>query len=176
MKNQYPGKTYRDYVEFPNEYVAALQKLDEHFFAEAHKEPLLLLLPILDIHAAFLYEGLNDADACFRAGRTNTQEKLDLIKEAWDSLRMMKHDGMGPLHCIQSYAHANNKCEFQGSDEHKHLVNRFNCIEKQISRTEELARDYLQHHVGRFSLEESRSTIKQAIVAFEETRRTKLSK
>lgn len=175
--NDNPVNPNRRHVKFNREYLDALHKCDEHFFAQVLKEPLLLFLPILDIHATFLYGLLNDAATYFLAGRGNSHEKLELIEKAWDSLRMMKHDGMGPIQCIRSYArNNNNKCDFLKSEEYKNLAERFSCIEAQISSTETLARDYIQHYIGRLSLEESRASIKQAIVALEESRWTKLSK
>ncbi|KAI0845573.1 hypothetical protein F5Y00DRAFT_272768 [Daldinia vernicosa] len=174
---RYPGRNiYLDCDILSEKYLRSLRKRDKSFFAEAQKDPLLLLLPILDIHATYLYERLIYADQCFRRGRTSPQEKLDLIEKAWDALRMMRHDGMGPLNCIQQYDNDHNNGRTHHSEEYKNLAKRFECIERQICLTETLARDYLQHHIGLFSLDESRASIKQSKVALEESRRTKLSK
>lgn len=81
-------------------YLEALLKSDEVFFTEAHKDPLRLLLPLLEIHATYLYEGLVYSDRCLREGITSRQEKPYFVENAWGALRMMKHDGMGPLRCI----------------------------------------------------------------------------
>ncbi|KAI0182622.1 hypothetical protein EV127DRAFT_487922 [Xylaria flabelliformis] len=166
--------TYLDFVKFHEEYLRALLKLDKQFFIEVHKNPLFLLLPVLDIHAVYLYKGLIHADQLFRQGRTSRREKPELVEEAWSALRMMKHDGMGPLDCVRQYDNDYNGNKIQESEEYKRLAERFRCIKEEISRTEALARDYLQHHVGMFSLEESRVSIKQARVALEESKRTKL--
>ncbi|KAI0417883.1 hypothetical protein F5X98DRAFT_386722 [Xylaria grammica] len=162
-------------------YFQALLKRDRNFFVEVHKEPLVLLLPVLDIHATYLYEGLIHSDRLFRVGRTSHQENPGLVEKSWSALRMMKHDGMGPLACIRKYDKDHNGGRIQNSEEYVHLVERFECIEAQIVHTEALARDYLQHHVGLYSLDESRSSlkqakisIKQAKVALEESKRTKL--
>ncbi|KAI0009043.1 hypothetical protein F4779DRAFT_618019 [Xylariaceae sp. FL0662B] len=168
--------TYLRLVDFSGKYLKALLKRDKHFFAEAHKDLLLLLLPVLDIHAIYLYEGLIDADKRFRLGRTRRQENPDLVEKAWGALRMMRHDGMGPLDCIRQYDSDHNHHKVQRSKEYKDLAKRLKCIGKQISLTEALARDYMQHHVGLFSLDESRASIKQSKVALEESRRTKLGK
>ncbi|KAI1084916.1 hypothetical protein F5B20DRAFT_523670 [Whalleya microplaca] len=153
------GDIYDERVAFSKEYLQALLKRDRDFFAEAHKDPLLLLLPILDIHVIYLYECLIHADH---------------VQKAWSALRMMRHDGMVPLDCIQQYDSAHNEGKVQRSEEYKNLAKRFRCMEKQISLIEALARDYLQHHNGLFSLEESRASIKQSEMALEEGRRTKL--
>ncbi|KAJ3572651.1 hypothetical protein NPX13_g4979 [Xylaria arbuscula] len=145
---------------------------NKSFYVNAHQNPLLLLLPILEVHAAFLTEELDDAEACFRSARMSNE--LDLTEIAWDSLRMMKHDGMNPLKCVELYARSNEEGEILESDEFKKLKERFQRIEDQISCTEALTRDYLQHQVGRASLEDSRASIKQARISIEESRRTKL--
>ncbi|KAI1734578.1 hypothetical protein F4680DRAFT_453856 [Xylaria scruposa] len=155
-------------------YIQALLKLDRHFFVDVYKNPLLLMLPVLDIYAAHLYNAFIDADRALHEGRMSRKEKPGLVERAWDALRMMKHHGMRPLDCVRQYDSDHNGYRIQGSEEYRNLVERFGCIEKEIARTEALARDYLQHHVGMFSLEESRASIKQAKVAFEESRRTKL--
>ncbi|KAI0855050.1 hypothetical protein F4860DRAFT_497536 [Xylaria cubensis] len=173
--NWYDEKnTYLHFVEFHQKYLEALLKLDKQFFIKVHENPLFLLLPVLDIHAVYLYNGLIHSDQLFRWGRTRRREMLELVEEAWNALRMMKHDGMGPLHCVRQYDSDYNGNKIQESEEYKRLAERFRCIKEEISRTEALARDYLQHHVGMFSLEESRVSIKQARVAFEESKRTKL--
>ncbi|KAI1278577.1 hypothetical protein F5Y07DRAFT_360410 [Xylaria sp. FL0933] len=166
--------TYRDGVDFAEEYLQALDKRSRDYFVEAHKDPLLLFLPILDIHATYLYDGLIHADRLLRSWESYRYVEPDFIEDAWTALRMMRHNGMGPLECIQNYNSNHNDGKLQGSEEYKDLVKRFGCIERQISRTEALARDYLQHHVGMSSLQESRSSIKQAKTAFEEGKRTKL--
>ncbi|KAI1090967.1 hypothetical protein F5B19DRAFT_296271 [Rostrohypoxylon terebratum] len=163
-----------DHIDLLRRYSEALLKRDVHFFVEAHKDPLRLLLPALDIHATYLYRGLVYADQCLREGIQKRQEKPDLVENAWSLLRMMRHDGMGPFSCIQQYDNDHNDGKVQHSAEFNDLARRFRCIAGQISLTEALARDYLQHHVGLFSLEESRASIKQSKVALEEGRGTKL--
>ncbi|TRX91108.1 hypothetical protein FHL15_008090 [Xylaria flabelliformis] len=170
----YENNTYLDLVKFHEEYLRALLKLDKQFFIEVHKNPLFLMLPILDIHVAYLYEGLIYADQLFRRGRISRREKPELVEWAWSALRIMKHDGMGPLDCVRQYDSDYNGNKIQEFGQYKKLAERFRCIIEEISRTEALARDYLQHHVGMFGLEESRVSIKQTRAAFEESKRTKL--
>ncbi|KAI1128884.1 hypothetical protein F5Y10DRAFT_277093 [Nemania abortiva] len=168
---------YPNTVTSSEGYLQALLRYDRKFFAEAHKDPLFLLLPVLDIHAIYLYEGLIAEDRCFRlrnTGREVERNERDPIERAWDALRMMKHDGMGPLDCIEQYNNGHIGNQARSSQDYKNLVKRLRCIEEQISRTEALARDYLQHRVGMSSLEASRLSIKQARLALEESRRTKL--
>ncbi|OTA98350.1 hypothetical protein M426DRAFT_28523 [Hypoxylon sp. CI-4A] len=144
---------YLDFVRFSDRYLDAVLKY---------------------IHATYLYEGLINADNQFRLGRASRQERHDLVEKSWDALRMMKHDGMGPLNCIEHYDNLYSTTKVQNSGKYKDLANRLKCIREQISLTEALARDYLQHHVGMFGLEESRESIKQSKVGLEESRRTKL--
>ncbi|KAI0545454.1 hypothetical protein F4679DRAFT_561015 [Xylaria curta] len=166
-------KVYAE-IKLSQEYLKALCKLNKHFFVGVYKNPLLLLLPALETHAVYLYDSLIHTNRIFRIGKMNRKEKPELVEEAWSALRMMKHDGMGPLDCVRQYDSDHNGYRIQGSEEYKNLVERFGCIEREIARTEALARDYLQHHVGMFSLEESRASIKQAKIALEESKRTKL--
>ncbi|GAW14488.1 hypothetical protein ANO14919_038910 [Xylariales sp. No.14919] len=175
------GNVYLDSARLSELYFQALLKRDGNFFVEVHKEPLVLLLPVLDIHATYLYEALIHSDWLFRVGRINRQSNPGLVEKSWSALRMMRHDGMGPLACIRKYNKDHNGGRIQNSEEYVHLVERFECIEAQIVHTEALARDYLQHHVGLYSLDESRSSIKQAKIsinqakiALEESKRTKL--
>ncbi|KAI1353267.1 hypothetical protein F5Y01DRAFT_64419 [Xylaria sp. FL0043] len=168
---------YLDSIEPAQEYLHVLRKRGKNYFAEAHKDPLLLFLPVLEIHATYLYYGLLHANRRFRLWKEVSHGKdndVENVENAWSDLRMMRHDGMGSLECIQNYDSNHNDGKLQMSEEYKDLVRRFGCIERQISRTEALARDYLQHQVGMLSLEESRSSIKQAKAAFEEGKRTKL--
>ncbi|KAJ8128538.1 hypothetical protein O1611_g5097 [Lasiodiplodia mahajangana] len=160
---------------FLEEYLQAILQRDARFLSGVHKNPLILLLPTLNIHYMALYKALNDVDRDFRYGRSSREEKPKFVENAWDSLRMIKHDGMRPLNCIRQYDNDHNDGKLQHSEEYSILAEKFKCIEEQISRMEALARDYLQHHVAMFSLEESRASIKQAKVALEESKRTKLS-
>ncbi|KAI0892570.1 hypothetical protein F4806DRAFT_235606 [Annulohypoxylon nitens] len=165
---------YFGVTQFSKVYLEALLKRDNHFFVEAHKDPLRLLLPVLEIHATYLYEGLVYADRCLREGIQRRKQNPELVENAWSALRMMRHDGMRPFSCFHQYDNDHNDGKVQHSIEFKNLARRFRCIAEQISLTEALARDYLQHHIGLFSLEESRVSIKQSKVALEEGRRTKL--
>ncbi|KAI1114574.1 hypothetical protein F5Y14DRAFT_413780 [Nemania sp. NC0429] len=101
-------------------------------------------------------------------------ENRKLIEPAWYALRMMKHNGLRPWNCIQQYVEDHNHGEFKESLEYKTLAWRFQCIGEQISNTESLARDYLQHHVALLGIEDSRAYIRQSKVSLEESRRTKL--
>ncbi|RWA04158.1 hypothetical protein EKO27_g10947 [Xylaria grammica] len=174
-RSDYARNIYLHFAHLSGLYFHALLKRDRNFFVEVHGEPLFLLLPVLDIHATYLYEGLIESDQLFRLGRTSYQENPGLVEKSWSALRMMRHDGMGPLACIRKYDKDHNDGRIQNSEEYVHLVERFECIEAQIVHTEALARDYLQHHIGLYSLDESRASIKQAKIALEESKRTKLA-
>ncbi|KAI1357323.1 hypothetical protein F5Y08DRAFT_324541 [Xylaria arbuscula] len=172
---EFGNTTHPWYVDFDQKYYEALQRRDANFFADAHRNPLVLLLPVLELHAAFLAGELNHADTHFLVARTSKKiKKMDCIENAWGTLRIMRHEGMNPLKCIELCARSNGKGEIMESEEFKNLKERFQRIEDQISCTEALARDYLQYEVGKASLEESRASIKQARISLEESRRTKL--
>ncbi|KAI1173638.1 hypothetical protein F4777DRAFT_557102 [Nemania sp. FL0916] len=155
-------------------YIDALLERDKIFLTEAHEDPLLLLLPILELHASSLYEHLILAERSIRLGISDRKKHPSRIEEAWHTLRMIEHDGMMPLKCIQYYIRNNNLSRIERSNEYMNLVERFACIEKQISHTLRLALEYVQHHTSLAALEESRASIEQAGVAIEESRRTKL--
>ncbi|GAP83104.2 putative magnesium transport protein transmembrane region [Rosellinia necatrix] len=165
---------YRDHVEFFYIYLETVCHYHDTFYKQVHENPLLLLLPVLDIHAVYLYDGLSIADGLFREGRKNRHENPGLVEKAWSELRMMKHDGIRPLHCIKQYDSDHGNGKVRKFKEYRDLTKRFGYIDKEINRMEALARDYLQHHIGMFGLDESRASIKQAKVALEESKRTKL--
>ncbi|KAI0973497.1 hypothetical protein F4678DRAFT_28556 [Xylaria arbuscula] len=162
-----------DLVKFREEYLQALLTRNENFFVESHENPLLLLLPVLHIHAKYLYKDLIRQNENLHRGIA-LREESEVIEEAWYSLRITRHYGMRPLDCIRQYDNDYNSGKVQHSEEYKALAKRFRCIEEQICRTEALARDCLQHHVAMLGLKESRASIKQANIALEESRRTKL--
>ena len=89
---------------------------------------------------------------------------------------MLKHDGAGPFDCFREYDINYNSSRTHDREEYKSLVRQFDSIMVQVERTEQLARDYLQAHVARLSLEESRASIRQSKIALEESKRTKLGK
>ncbi|KAI0394054.1 hypothetical protein F5Y17DRAFT_279241 [Xylariaceae sp. FL0594] len=155
---------------------------EKHILAEAHAEPLVLVLPILSIHAECLLRGfkihylrirygMKDGAVIFSSVRARA---LRTVEASWGLIREAKHDALMPLECIQNYDSDYNAGKLQKSQEYKNLDKRLRCIENEISRTESLARDYIQHRVAILSLQESRASIKQAKVALEESRRTKL--
>ncbi|KAI2613431.1 hypothetical protein GGR54DRAFT_615821 [Hypoxylon sp. NC1633] len=154
----------------------ALLRRDKDFYVKAHKNPLILLLPLLEIHAIYLYDSLVWADRMFRRGRRSGQDGHDLVENAWDTLRMLKHDGMRPLDCFLQYDKDHNQEKAQASEEYQKsgLAERFVWIKERISLTEELARDYIQVPVGLLSLKASHASIKESKIALEESKRTKL--
>ncbi|KAI1813115.1 hypothetical protein GGS20DRAFT_586813 [Poronia punctata] len=155
-------------------YLGALQKRAAHFFVEANKTPLLLLLPLLYVHARCLCDSLVSNDRMLRWAMATPQTNPASFNTVWCALRIMKHDVMRPLDSVRQYDRHHNRGGIQKSKEFKYLSKLFGSVEKEISRLETLARDYQQHHVAVLSLEESRASIKQAKVALEESKRTKL--
>lgn len=163
-------------IDFNEVYFRSIQNRSKLFYREAHDNPLLFMLPILEIHAAYLQNEFTHADGCLRLGRKRQQEQSDLVERAWDSLRMMKYDGMGPLRCLQQYIEDHSDQVPEQTKGFEKAFKKLESVNSQIIRAEELARDYFQVHAGQLSLEESRASIKQSKVALEESKRTKLSK
>ncbi|OTB07313.1 hypothetical protein M426DRAFT_248903 [Hypoxylon sp. CI-4A] len=81
---------------FAEAYLAYVLKRNSSFLAEAHNNPLLFLLPILDVHAVYLNCELSIAHTYLRIGKEDRQHNPGYVEGSWDSLRMLKFDGMGP--------------------------------------------------------------------------------
>lgn len=170
------GRNHDFFVDCTEVYLAAIRKCDRSFHTLAHEDGLMFLLPVLEIHTGMVCGELASEDRWLRIGKKERPRLTYLVEQAWDALRMLTHDGAGPFDCFCQYDVDYNNGRTQKREEYVNLFRRFERVMVQIHRTEQLARDYLQAHVGWLSLEESRESIKQSKIALEESQRTKLSK
>lgn len=163
-------------IDCPKVYVEAIHNLNPSFSILAHNDPVMFLLPVLEIHVTILYGQLCHEDYFIKRAKSKCVVGTFSMETCWDALRMLRHDGMRPLDCFRSYDVNHNNGRTIQRPEYATLFERFQQTMTQIERTEELARDYLQIEVGRLSLQESRASIKQSKIAQEESRRTNLGK
>ncbi|EXJ76981.1 hypothetical protein A1O3_10138 [Capronia epimyces CBS 606.96] len=164
------------FVHCSHLYIAAIGQYDNVFRALAHEDPLMLVLPVLEIYTTFIWGDLEVQDRCIGFVRQSWKQRQTLLERSWNRLRVLKHEGGRPFECFRKYDRDHNKGRAQQKAACIDLFQRWDCIIKEIDRTEQLARDYLQAYVGWLSLEESRASIKQSKIALEEGKRTKLSK
>lgn len=111
-----------------------------------------------------------------RQAREGGREHQTLIELAWKRLWLLKYEGDWPFKCFRRYDLNHNQGQMQQKESCVELLRRADCIMSEIDSTEHLARDYHQVYMSQWSIEESRESIKQAKIAREESKRTKLGK
>lgn len=81
-------------------YVAAIRKCSHSFRAIANDEPLMFLLPVLEIYITILCGDLAQEDRWLRQGKRSRQQLPHPLESTWDRLRMSRHNGSGPRDCF----------------------------------------------------------------------------
>ena len=165
-------------IDFSQVFISAIRNFDCSIRVLGNEDPLVFLLPVLRIHTSILCGDLANEDKYLRIGLRKVKEMplTQVVGTVWENLRMLRHDAAQPFKCFYQYDVDRNNSRTQGQEDYLRLVSMFDRVLVQLERTEQLARDYLQAHVARLSLEESRASIKQSKIALEESKRTKLSK
>ena len=158
------------YLSFTKALTAAIQKWPPPQILAAHDDPLMFLLPVLDIHTTILGANLSQGVQSIR-GLSLPQQ----IDQAWYSLRRIRHDGAQRFDCFIQYDSTHNAGRTQEKEMFMRLYDRHRRVMEQVERTELFARECHQVSTASLSIEESRTSIKQARRALQESRRTKLS-
>lgn len=176
--SEMPWHTPMDpYIDTSRLYLAGILRASDETRRAANKDPLLHLLPILQIqcdtiagdlgyHHEILHRHIKDRDTL-----TSNHEALEV---SWRELRSLLRLGPKPFHVYKDFdRHKNGKrsCRDKG---YRTLLEDFSRLMSEAHNLEQLARDYVQLSVGILSLAESRASIKQSKIALEESKRTKL--
>jgi hypothetical protein len=100
---------------------------------------------------------------------------LQPLEHTWFYLRLIKQDGEQLFNCFLRYDAVHNSSRTQKQDQYVELFDKNKCMMEQVDRIERYAREFQQLNTAMMSYQESRATIKQAKMALQESRRTKLS-
>ncbi len=149
-------------IEAQEVFVAAIKTWPPLRLAAAHDDPLMFLLPVLDIETTITSGSLTDYDHRLRLTADDIYDvRLDQVEHFWINLRALKDSAEVPFDAFLQFDTDQNGGRTQQEEECLHLLERHRRTMHQVNLTEQLARDYNQLRIACMGLEASRTSIRE---------------
>jgi hypothetical protein len=145
-----------------------------HLAAQA--DPLLYLLPILDIETTLLGVNLTDADHRLRAALINEDDCFGSTQNACNMLNRLKHEGDRVFDRFIQYDAECNGGRTQRHERFLQLHRRCQRIMSAVIKIEQKAREYQQAHAALKGVQAAAKSIENSKMSLKESKRINVSK
>jgi hypothetical protein len=154
-------------------YILIISQWAESERLEAIQQPLIFILPLLEVYANRFHAVAASHYHTFLSER-GSAEGTSGFESFWTPVRDALVDATLPFDAFTQYDSCHADGAVQKTSKLQKLSKRFDVILRKATRMEQHMRDEMQLQVGHLSLQESKESIKQSKIAIEESKRVKM--